>query len=136
MGSGDNADVEFQDFRQGALYEARLISPDGSSGKGGNGYLIRQGSAQETLGASSTIKLSQNDPTQQYSEIQGMRIVITDGTGSGQYGYISSKAVSLKDIHIVQRYLSGGMLRKSFTHLNHSTRPHTTRSHTYRHTYT
>ena len=100
VGSGDNADVEFEDFRQGALFEARLISPDGSSSKGGNGYLIRQGSAQETLGASSTIKLSQNDPTQQYSEIQGMRIVITDGTGSGQYGYISAFDFSTKTVTV------------------------------------
>jgi hypothetical protein len=89
IGAGANADVEFTDFRDGGLFEARLASADGSSAKGGSGYLIRQGSAQETLGASSTIKLSQNDVTQFLSEIEGMRLFITDGTGVGQYGYIT-----------------------------------------------
>jgi hypothetical protein len=88
-GAGANASVEFTDFRDGALFEARLTSPDGSSNKGGAGYIVRQGNAQETLGASSTIKISTNDTTQFLSEIEGMRIIITDGTGVGQYGYIS-----------------------------------------------
>ena len=88
VGSGSNAEVEFTDFRDGGLFEVRLTSPDGSSSEGGSQYLVRQGSAQETLGASSTIKLSTSDTTQFLSEIQGMRIIITDGTGVGQYGYV------------------------------------------------
>ena len=88
VGSGSNAEVEFTDFRNGGLFEVRLTSPDGSSTEGGSGYLIRQGSAQETIGASSTIKLSTSDVTQFLSEIEGMRLIITDGTGVGQYGYV------------------------------------------------
>jgi hypothetical protein len=99
-GSGSNASVEFTDFRNGALFEARLISADGSSSEGGSGYLTRQGSGQELIGASSTIKLSQNDVTQELSEIAGMRIVITDGTGVGQYGYISGFVFATKIVTV------------------------------------
>ena len=88
-GSGSNASVEFRDFRDGGLFQARLTSPDGSSDEGGSGYTLRQGSAQETLDASSSLIISQNDPTQQLSEILGMRVIITEGTGVGQYGYVS-----------------------------------------------
>jgi hypothetical protein len=101
VGSGSNASVEFTDFRNGALFEARLTSGDGSSTPGGTGYLLRQGNAQETIGASSTIKLAAVDPTQLASEIQGMRLIITDGTGVGQYGYVddfdfASKVVTVR----------------------------------------
>jgi hypothetical protein len=90
IGAGANASVEFTDFRDGGLFEARLTSPDGSSNKGGSGYVVKQGSAQQTLTATSTIKLSANDTTQLLSEIQGMRIIITGGTGVGQYGYVDN----------------------------------------------
>lgn len=99
-GSGANASFEYRDFRDGGLFEARLISPDGSSSEGGSGYLVRQGNAQETLGASSTIKLSANDPTQFLSEIDGMRIIITDGTGVGQYGRVDDFEFSTKTVTV------------------------------------
>ena len=89
-GAGANASVEYTDFRDGGLFEERLISADGSSKAGGAGYLRRQGSAQETADASSTIKLAATDATQFLSEIDGMRITITGGTGVGQYGYITN----------------------------------------------
>ena len=91
VGSGSNASTEYQEYRDGALFEARLTKAIGDSGtEGGSGYLTRQGVAQETLGATSTIRLSANDVTQDLSEIEGMRIIITDGTGVGQYGIIGS----------------------------------------------
>jgi hypothetical protein len=90
IGAGANASVEYTDFRDGALFEARLINTRGSGSEGGAGYLTRQGSAQETLDASSSIKLSANDVTQFFSDIEGMRVLITDGLGSGQYGYASA----------------------------------------------
>ena len=102
VGSGSNADVEYTDFRNGALFEARLTSGDGSSEPGGAGYLVRQGSAQETLGASSTIRLSSSDITQLESEILGMRIIITDGTGVGQYGYITGFTFATKTVTVAR----------------------------------
>jgi len=88
-GAGANASVEYTDFRDGGLFEERLISADGSSKAGGAGYLRRQGNAQETADASSSIILAATDATQFLSEIDGMRITITAGVGVGQYGYIT-----------------------------------------------
>ena len=99
-GSGSNANVAFTDFRDGGIFEERLISPDGSSNAGGGGYLRRQGSAQETLDASSTIKLASTDVTQFLSEIDGMRIYITDGTGVGQFGYVDDFTFATKEVTV------------------------------------
>ena len=88
VGAGAFADIEYTDFRDQAVFEARLTSPDGSSKKGGSGYRVTQGNAQETADASSSIILSQNDTTQFLSEIQGMRVLILNGVGVGQYGYV------------------------------------------------
>ena len=100
VGAGANADVEYLDFRDGGLFEARLISPDGSSKPNGAGYLRRQSSAQETADASSTIKLSSSETIQFLSEIEGMRIIVTGGTGVGQYGYIDNYNGASKEVTV------------------------------------
>ena len=99
-GAGSDADTEYTDFRDGALFQARLTSPDGSSDSGGAGYLTRQGTAQETADASSSLILSQTDVTQQLSEINGMRILITKGLGVGQYGYIDNFDFNTKTVTV------------------------------------
>ena len=103
VGSGSNAQIEYTDFRDNAIFEARLTKDaEDSASKGGTGYLTRQGSAQETIGAASVIKLSTNDVTQSIDEILGMRLIITDGTGVGQYGYISSFNFVTKEAGIIR----------------------------------
>jgi len=99
-GAGDDANVEFRDFRFGALYEARLINTKGSGSEGGSGYLIRQGSAQITTDSTSTIRIAATDPTQFLSEIEGMRIIITSGQGAGQYGYITDFDPVTRDVTV------------------------------------
>jgi hypothetical protein len=89
-GAGDFADVEYSDFRDGALFEARIINTKGSGRPGGSGYLVRQGFAQETLDASSTIFLASSDDNAEDVLYEGARIIIIAGTGTGQYGYIDS----------------------------------------------
>ena len=101
-GAGANASVEFRDFRDGGIYEQRLISPDGSSSSGGAGYLRRQGNAQETADATSTLKLAATDVTQFESEILGMRVTITGGTGVGQYGYITGFDFAPKEVTVTR----------------------------------
>lgn len=90
IGAGFDASVEYTDFRHGGLYESRLINTTGSGSEGGSNYLVRQNSAQVTIGASSRILLNTNENTQFESEILGMRLLIVQGTGTGQYGYIAS----------------------------------------------
>jgi hypothetical protein len=100
VGAGADADVEYTDFRDGGIFEERLISPDGSSKANGAGYLRRQGSAQETADATNTIKLSATETIQFLSEIEGMRIVITSGTGVGQYGYVDNFTFATKEVTV------------------------------------
>lgn len=100
IGAGANASVEYTDFRDGGIFEERLISADGSSRAGGAGYLRRQGNAQETADASSTLKLAATDVTQFDTELLGMRVIITDGTGVGQYGYIDGFTFATKELTV------------------------------------
>lgn len=102
VGAGANASVEYTDFRDGGLFEQRLISADGSSKAGGAGYLRRQGNAQETVDATSTIKLAATDATQFLSEINGMRITITAGAGVGQYGYITNFNFATREVTVTR----------------------------------
>ena len=90
IGAGVDASVVFDDFRDGALSQARLINTQGSGSEGGSNYLIRRGFAQVTAAAQNTIILSSTDLTQFENEILGMRIIIFAGDGVGQYGYIAA----------------------------------------------
>jgi len=100
VGAGEFASVEFNDFRDKAIFNARLINTSGSGSQGGSNYLVRQGSAQITADATNTLKLSQSDPTQFEEEITGMRVIIISGKGVGQYGYISGYDPVLKEITV------------------------------------
>lgn len=88
-GAGAGANIEFDDFRDGGLFEARLVNTKGSGSEGGSNYLVKQGNAQETLDSTSSIKLAAKDNTQFLEEIEGMRILIVQGDGVGQYGYVA-----------------------------------------------
>ena len=100
VGAGANASVEYTDFRDGGVFEQRLLSADGSSKAGGAGYLRRQGSAQELADASVSLKLAVNDVTQFEADILGMRVIITGGTGVGQYGYVTGFTFATKTVAV------------------------------------
>ena len=101
-GAGDDATIEYTDFRDGAVFEPRLVNTKGSGGEGGSGYKILANSAQITVDATSTLRLNTNDPTQFLSEIDGMRIIITSGKGAGQYAYITGFNVVTMDITVAK----------------------------------
>ena len=91
-GAGINADVVFEDFRDDAVFQARLLDSNAGTAViaaaiGGAGYVIVQNNAQ--TGTATTITLATNDPNS-IAEYLGMRIVITSGAGTGQYGYIAA----------------------------------------------
>ena len=100
VGAGADADVEYTDFRDGGIFELRLTSPDGSSSANGANYKRLQGNAQETADASSIIKIAATDTTQFESELLGLRIIITAGTGVGQYGYITGFNFTTKEVTV------------------------------------
>jgi hypothetical protein len=98
VGAGADALVDYDEFRNGALNHARLINTQGSGSEGGSGYVIRQNSAQVTSGATSRLILNTNEETQFDTEILGARILITQGTGVGQYGYVAAYDTNTKEL--------------------------------------
>jgi hypothetical protein len=91
-GAGVDAAVVFEDFRDDAVFQARLLDANAGTATiaqaiGGAGYSIVQNNAQ--TGDATTITIATNDPNS-IAEYLGMRIVITSGAGTGQYGYITA----------------------------------------------
>jgi len=89
VGAGVDAEVLFEEFRDDAVFEARRldVSETITQDIGGGGYIIVQNNAQ--TGNATTITLATNDPNAQ-SNYLGMRIVLTSGPGTGQYGYVTA----------------------------------------------
>ena len=102
VGAGADASVDFTDFRDGALFQARLINTSGSGTEGGSNYLVRQSSAQLTSGASTRILLNVNEVTQDEAEILGMRILIVSGDGAGQYGIVDGFDLITKSCDVIK----------------------------------
>jgi hypothetical protein len=89
VGSGVNAEVIFEDFRDDAVFEARRLDTGTgiSTTIGGSGYVVAQNNAQ--TGNLTSITIASNDPND-ITKYQGMRIVLTSGPGTGQYAYITA----------------------------------------------
>jgi hypothetical protein len=92
VGAGVNANVLFEDFRDDAVFEARLLDANAGTASisqkvGGSGYTLVQNNAQ--TGTATTITIATNDANS-ITEYLGMRIILTSGAGTGQYGYISA----------------------------------------------
>ena len=89
VGAGVNAEVLFDDFRDDAVFEARLIDSSTTivQNIGGGGYILVQNNAQ--TGNLTSITLSSNDSNEE-ARYLGMRIVLTSGPGTGQYAYITA----------------------------------------------
>jgi hypothetical protein len=92
VGAGIDADVVFEDFRDDAVFEARILDANAGTAQiaqaiGGGGYTLVQNNAQ--TGDATTITIATNDPNS-ITEYLGMRIILTSGAGTGQYGYIAA----------------------------------------------
>jgi len=87
QGAGINADVEFDDFRDGAVTEVRLLNSNGSGSAGGVGYSNIIGNAQS--GNTTQIQL-ESDSGFEEADVQGKRLIIVSGDGTGQYGIINT----------------------------------------------
>jgi len=93
IGSGVNVEVEFTDFRDGAIKELRLTNPDGSSDPGGLGYTNVFDNAAN--GDTTTITLAPDEDITAPQAI-GQRITIVGGDGTGQFGYINAYSSATK----------------------------------------
>jgi hypothetical protein len=103
-GTGINAALTFEEFRNNAISQIRLIDPADSSTPGGLNYQYLLNNAQS--GDSTSITLAASDNTGTAEKYVGMRIFLDSGKGIGQYAYISSYD-SLTKIAIVSRESDG-----------------------------
>jgi len=89
VGAGVDAEVLFEDFRDDAVFEAKRLDRSNTivQSIGGGGYTVAQNNAQ--TGNLTSITLATNDPNEEVNYL-GMRVVLTSGPGTGQYGYITA----------------------------------------------
>ncbi len=95
VGPGNFAEVEADEFRDDGVFEVRLLdnvddstnAPEADGNFGGFGYISNIGTAQGG-GASSLILSATDDEIS--SAYVGMKLVITGGSGIGQYGIITA----------------------------------------------
>jgi hypothetical protein len=85
-GAGINAAVEADEFRDGSVFELRIMDPGDSSAVGGSGYVFNTNAAQS--GNDLQVQLAGSD-TQEPDAYKTMRLYLGSGTGVGQYGYIA-----------------------------------------------
>lgn len=84
-GAGINAVALGDETRDQSIFQARIYTPGDSSAAGGSNYLTITNNAQSGNSVSITIAASDQNTASNYL---GMRIIITSGTGAGQYGTI------------------------------------------------
>ena len=87
LGAGVNAQVDHDEFRDGGVSNTRIINVIDSSTPGGGGYTQIGNNAQ--AGNTLTITLASNDDNSP-DQLIGARLILTSGTGTGQYGYIQA----------------------------------------------
>ena len=97
VGAGTGALLVAEESRSNGVFNAR-ITADSNSVTGGSGYVTATNNAQ--AGNDLQIQLAQSE--QGLSNFIGMRVFITSGTGSGQYGYVATYDNSTKIAQILQ----------------------------------
>ena len=87
LGTGINASIVYDEVRNNAVSQVRLIDPADSSTPGGLNYQYLLNNAQ--AGDTGSITLAASDDTGTPEKYIGMRIFLDSGKGVGQYAYIS-----------------------------------------------
>jgi hypothetical protein len=95
------------EFRDDAVFQVRLLdnvndstdAPEADGNQGGFGYLTVTGTAQ--TGGAASITLSAAD-IQGNNAYTGMKVLVTGGTGSGQFGIVNSFNSGTKIISVVK----------------------------------
>ena len=97
LGSGNDGQFVIDDIRDGAVSEVRITNRGDSSADGGGGYVFATNSAQG--GNNLSIQLAGSDENEA-STYRGMRVVVSSGTGVGQYGYIAEYEFAGKTAYV------------------------------------
>jgi len=98
-GSGINAAATADEFRDGGVFETRLIDLNDGNGYGGTNYVTFANASQG--GTTGNITVAATDVTLS-TGYPGMRMQLTAGTGVGQYGNILSYSNGSKSAAIIK----------------------------------
>jgi hypothetical protein len=106
-GGGGGISVEQDDFRDGAVYQVRLIdnvddsttAPEADGNFGGIGYISNANTAQSGTTTSLTLAAVDDEITGAYV---GMKLIVTAGAGAGQVGIVSSYTAGTKVAEVVR----------------------------------
>lgn len=100
-GAGLNADSEGNEFRDDAVFQVRLLDlgNDSSGQYGGEGYVTNSNTAQGGTTTSITVAATDQEISSAYV---GMKVVLTGGTGVGQYAIISAYNAGTKVAAVVK----------------------------------
>jgi hypothetical protein len=106
-GGGGGISTEHDDFRDGAVYQVRLIdnvddsatAPEVDGNFGGSGYLSNANTAQSGTTTSLTLAAVDDEITGAYV---GMKLIVTAGAGAGQVGIVSSYTAGTKVAAVVK----------------------------------
>ena len=106
-GGGGGVSTEQDDFRDGAVYQVRLLdnvddsttAPEADGNFGGIGYISNANTAQSGTLTSLTLAAVDDEITGAYV---GMKLIITAGAGAGQVGIVSSYAAGTKVANVVR----------------------------------
>jgi len=85
-GAGNDAVIVGDDFRDGAVHEVRIITAMDSTIPGGSSYLFNTNTSQGGDDYSIILAGSNENTADEY---RTLRLLLTSGTGTGQYGYIA-----------------------------------------------
>jgi hypothetical protein len=106
-GGGGGVSTEHDDFRDGAVYQVRLIdnvddsttAPEADGNFGGSGYISNANTAQSGTTTSLTLAATDDEITGAYV---GMKLIVTAGAGAGQVGIVSSYTAGTKVATVVR----------------------------------
>ena len=106
-GGGTGASVEQDEFRDGAVFQVRLLdtvedsalAPEVDGNFGGFGYISNANTAQAGTTTQLTIGAVDDEITGAYV---GMKVLITGGTGAGQYGIVASYTAGTKVATVIK----------------------------------
>jgi hypothetical protein len=106
-GGGSGAEVEQDEFRDGAVFQVRLIdnvddsttAPEVDGNFGGIGYLSNANTAQSGTTTQLTLAAVDDEITGAYV---GMKLLITSGAGAGQVGIVASYTAATKVATVIK----------------------------------
>jgi hypothetical protein len=106
-GGGAGVSVQQDDFRDGGVYQVRLIdnvddsttAPEADGNFGGTGYLSNANTAQSGTTTQLTLAATDDEITGAYV---GMKLIVTSGAGAGQVGIVSSFTAGTKIAEVVK----------------------------------